>query len=88
MSKLDGGISSEEDSGLHLRCDVDAFPSNVTFIWYHNDEPLPTEVGANLNFRHADQVTTSHEQMFFLCTVKHVYNDHQKETRIVVVIDM
>ena len=53
---LDGVGSAEEDSGLHLRCDVDAFPSNVTFIWYHNDEPLPAEVGANLNFRHAHQV--------------------------------
>lgn len=41
------------DGRLHLVCEVDANPSNVTYHWHHNDQPLPTAVGASLHFRKA-----------------------------------
>jgi hypothetical protein len=40
------------DGGLNLRCDVDAFPANATYLWTHNDEPIPSAHGSTVYFRH------------------------------------
>ena len=39
------------DGGLNLRCDVDAFPPNVTYRWTHNDLPLQAADGPTLYYR-------------------------------------
>ena len=39
------------DGGLNLRCDVDAFPQNVTYSWTHNDDLLPAADGPTLYYR-------------------------------------
>ena len=51
-------IRNEEtiDGGLNLRCDVDAFPQNVTYIWTHNDQPIPASNGPTLYYRHANSL--------------------------------
>ncbi len=41
----------DDDGQLVLRCDVSAHPANVTYYWYHNDEPLTTVIDATLHFR-------------------------------------
>ena len=47
-------IRNEEtiDGGLNLRCDVDAFPPNVTYTWTHNDQPIPASDGPTLYYRY------------------------------------
>ena len=39
------------DGQLVLRCVADARPPNVTYYWYHNEEPLTAVTGDTLQFR-------------------------------------
>ena len=57
-------IRNEEtiDGGLNLRCDVDAFPQNVTYIWTHNDQPIPASNGPTLYYRHANSLLKKAKQ--------------------------
>ena len=44
------------DGGLNLRCDVDAFPPNVTYVWTHNQQPLYDTNGPTLMYRDANSL--------------------------------
>ena len=44
------------DGGLNLRCDVDAFPPNVTYVWTHNAQPISASNGPTLYYRHANSL--------------------------------
>ena len=44
------------DGGLNLRCDVDAFPPNVTYVWTHNQQPISASNGPTLYYRHANSL--------------------------------
>ena len=43
----------DQDGRLHLLCEVDSNPPNVTYHWHHNDQPLPHALGASLHYRKA-----------------------------------
>ena len=49
-----GGLVFQDvdpEGQLVLRCVADARPPNVTYYWYHNEEPLTAVTDATLHFR-------------------------------------
>ena len=58
-------IRNEEtiDGGLNLRCDVDAFPPNVTYTWTHNDRPIPASDGPTLYYRYVRYTFSSNHNI-------------------------
>ena len=40
-----------QDQVLYLSCQVEAFPPNVTYFWYHNEKLISCEYNSDIEYK-------------------------------------